>query len=337
MRKLLNGCLLASGFGIFAVPVTAHAQDGGTAITPSNFRLSTGVSFSSGDYGETEDTDVFAVPVSLTFRKDGLKIRVSVPWVRVDGPGSLLSTPEGRDGGVGQGAGRGGDNDNSGSGSFSSGSGSGRSGSGIEVEDDDDDDDDDDSGSGGGGGDDDEAEGRAIAATAALAEAALTGTDNRRSGVGDVNITAIYSLDLGGDLFFEPGVKVKIPTASRRKRLGSGKVDVTLSGDLVKDVGAASFYLHARRKFAGKPAASTIRSTWGAGGGASIGVARGLSVGVDYDWQQSAFRGNRPSSEATAWAFTRLGRTIGLTLYGSTGFNANSADIAGGASLSVRF
>ena len=334
MKNLLNGCLLASGFGILVVPVTAHAQDGGAAITPSSFRLSTGVSFSSGDYGEAEDTDVFAVPVSLTYRQDGLKIRVSVPWVRVDGPGSLLSTPEGRDGGVGQGLGRGGDSDNSGSGSFSGGSGSGRSGSGIEVEDDDDDDD---SGSGGGGGDDDEGEGRAIAATAALAEAALTGTDNRRSGVGDVNITAIYSLDLGGDLFFEPGVKVKIPTASRRKRLGSGKVDVTVSGDLVKDLGPASFYLHARRKFAGKPSAATIRSTWGAGGGASLGVARGFSVGVDYDWQQSAFRGNRPSSEATAWAYTRLGGTVGLTIYGSTGFKSNSAEVAGGASVSIRF
>ena len=121
MNGFLKGCLLATGFGFVAVPVAASANDGDGTITPSDFRLSTGVSYSSGDYGEIEDTEVFAVPVSLTYKKDGLKIRVSVPWVHVDGPGSLISTPEGRDGGSGQGQGRGrgrgGDSDNSGSGS----------------------------------------------------------------------------------------------------------------------------------------------------------------------------------------------------------------------------
>ena len=323
MNGFLKGCLLATGFGFVAVPVAASANDGDGTITPSDFRLSTGVSYSSGDYGEIEDTEVFAVPVSLTYKKDGLKIRVSVPWVHVDGPGSLISTPEGRDGGSGQGQGRGrgrgGDSDNSGSGSSNSGSGSSGS-SGVEVEDEDEDESGDDNGGTGtdtGGG--------------------TTFVDNSRSGIGDINVSASYSFDLGGELYFEPGVKLKLPTASRSKRLGTGKVDVTLSADLVKDVGPASFYIHGRRKFAGEPADSTIRSTWGAGGGASVRVAPGVAIGADYDWQQSAFAGRQASSEATAWAYTRLNSQIGLTLYASTGFNQNSADISGGASISVRF
>lgn len=323
MNGFLKGCLLATGFGFVAVPVAASANDGDGTITPSDFRLSTGVSYSSGDYGEIEDTEVFAVPVSLTYKKDGLKIRVSVPWVHVDGPGSLISTPEGRDGGSGQGQGRGrgrgGDSDNSGSGSSNSGSGS-SGGSGVEVEDEDEDESGDDNGGTGtdtGGG--------------------TTFVDNSRSGIGDINVSASYSFDLGGELYFEPGVKLKLPTASRSKRLGTGKVDVTVSADLVKDVGPASFYIHGRRKFAGEPAGSTIRSTWGAGGGASVRVAPGVAIGADYDWQQSAFAGRQASSEATAWAYTRLNGQIGLTLYASTGFNQNSADISGGASISVRF
>lgn len=331
MNGFLKSCLLATGFGILAVPVSASAQDGENAVTPGDFRLSAGVSYSSGDYGEIEDTEVFALPVSLTWKKDGLKIRVSVPWVHVSGPGSLISTPEGRDGGSGQGRGRGrgGDSDNSGSGSSgSASSGSGSSGGGIEVEDE----------------DEDEAEaeneaesGEDNGSTAAVAGGAGALVDNTRSGIGDVNITATYSLDLGGEFYFEPGVKLKIPTASRNKRLGTGKVDITLSADIVKDVGAASFYLHGRRKFAGKPAASTIRSTWGAGGGVSLRVASGVAIGADYDWQQSAFAGQQASSEATAWAYTRLNRQMGVTLYASTGFNRNSADISGGASVSFRF
>lgn len=94
--------------------------------------------------------------------------------------------------------------------------------------------------------------------------------DNRRSGLGDGNIAATHRFDLGGDFFFEPTVKVKLPVASRKKRLGTRKFDVTLCADLVKEVGDASFYIHGRRKFAWKPEGSTIRSTWGAGG-ATVG------------------------------------------------------------------
>jgi len=338
MNGLLKGCLLATGFGILAMPVSASAQEGENSITPSDFRLSSGFSYSSGDYGEIEDTEVLAAPISLTWKKDGLKIRVSVPWVHVDGPGSLISTPEGRDGGSGQGQGRGrgrgGSSDNSGSGSSNSGSGSASSGSGssggggIEVEDEDEDEDENE------GGDDDTG---GTGGTGTTGGPGTTLVDNSRSGIGDVNVSATYSLDLGGEFYFEPGVKVKVPTASRSKRLGTGKLDVTVSADLVKDVGAASFYVHARRKFAGKPAGSTIRSTWGAGGGASVQVANGLAIGADYDWQQSAFAGRQASSEATAWAYTRLNRSMGLTLYASTGFNRNSADVSAGASVSFRF
>ena len=315
--------LRAGAFGaLFAsMPFAAHANSGqqqaantNNGASDASFRISTGVSFSTGDYGEQENTDVFAVPVSLTYTDGPLKVRVSVPWVQVDGPGSLLSTPEGRDGGGGQGRGRGrgGDSDRSGSGSSGSG-GSGSSGSEVEVEDEDDDDIIDDDG------------GAAVA------------TANKRSGFGDVNVAATYSFELGSSTFFEPTVKVKIPTASKAKRLGTGEVDVTISADLVQELGDVTVYAHGRRKFAGKPTGSTVRSTWGAGGGASFRVANGFSVGADYDWQQSAFTGRQASSEVTAWINARLAKGTSLTIYGTTGLNANSADVAGGATISFRF
>ena len=132
-------------------------------------------------------------------------------------------------------------------------------------------------------------------------------------------------------------MKVKIPTASESKRLGTGEVDVNVSADLVQELGDVTVYAHGRRKFAGKPTGSTVRSTWGAGGGASFRVARGFSIGADYDWQQSAFAGRQPSNEVTAWINARLMQGMSLTLYGTTGLNANSADVAGGATISVRF
>jgi hypothetical protein len=312
---------------IIALPQTASAQstistDSDTKTSSSSagsFRLSTGVSYSKGDYGEIEDTEVFSVPVALTYKDGPLKIRVSTSWVNIDGPGSLLQTPEGRDGGGARIDNSGSGSANSGSGGSGSNSGSGSSGSGggIEVEDEIDGDVIDDDGVSGGNG--------------------VGLTNNKRSGIGDVNVALTYSFDLGGGFYFEPTFKSKLPTASKAKRLGSGKFDFTLSGDFAKDIGNASLYIHGRRKFAGKPAGSTIRSTWGAGGGASVKAGQGFTIGADYDWQQSAFAGRKASSEVTGWANARLTSRASLTLFASTGLNANSADISGGASVSYRF
>ncbi|NVE94345.1 transporter [Altererythrobacter lutimaris] len=321
-------CVASAGVFLFASPVSAQdeaqADQEKKSSSAGSFRLNTGISYSNGDYGELEDTEVIAVPISLTYKKDGLRVRVSVPWVTIDGPGSLLATPEGRDAffgdsgsgqGRGRGRGRGGDSDNSGSGSSSSGSGSG--GNDIEVEDDLDDDviDDDD----------------------VVDEDGFAGPDQRRSGIGDVNVSALYSFKLASGTYFEPQVRVKLPTASRADRLGTGEVDVTLSADLVQVVGPMTFYVHGRRKFAGKPEGSTIRSTWGAGGGASVRAGDGVSVGADYFWQQSAFAGRQASSEVSGWASMRVSRDISLTVYGGTGLNDNSADLFGGASVGFRF
>ena len=233
MNKKSIAALASLGACLFAMPEVALAQSAQSNDTSeakstsagSSLRFSSGINFSKGDYGEIEDTEVFSVPVSLTYRSGKFKVRVSVPWVHIDGPGSLLQTPEGRDGGGG-----GSDSDNSGSGSTSGGSGSSGSGS---------------SGSGSSG-----SSGGTVVSTNGV-----TLANNRRSGIGDVNVAMTYSFDLGGDFYFEPTAKVKLPTASVAKRLGTGQADVTLSADVIKDLGPASFYLHGRRKFAGKPMA----------------------------------------------------------------------------------
>lgn len=324
MQCTLRQVVLATVSSLAMMPGVAAAQNAGAKTDiPASFRLSTGVTYSSGSYGETEDTEVIAIPLSLTYSDNGFKFRVSVPWVMIDGPGSLLSTPEGRDVGGGDVGGGGDDSDSSGSaasGSGSSGSsGSGSSGSEVEVEDDDDVIDGggvDGGGSGGGG---------------------IPLLDRRRSGLGDVNIYAGYSFDLGGGMYLDPSVKLKLPTASRADRLGTGQIDVTTAVDLVREWGPATVYLHGRRKFAGKPAGSTVRSTWGAGGGISMRAADGVSVGADYDWQQSAFALRPASSEISAWAKFRLGQGTSLTAYAGTGLNANSADVFGGLTVGYRF
>lgn len=292
MTVKLSAITMASIFASALLSGTASA-DGGSV------RVATGFSYSEGEYGDIEATKVVSLPLSLTYRNGPLKARISVPWVSINGPASLISTPEGQGGGgSSSGSGRGGGN-----------SGPGSGGGAVELEDDD----------------------------RVIDDDPVTLVDNKRSGIGDVSATLTYSLDLGDDFYVEPSVKVKLPTASRRKRLGTGEVDVTLSADVVKDIGDLSVYAHGRRKFAGKPEGSTIRSTWGAGAGASVMVAKGLYLGADYDWQQSAFRGTPASSEVIGWASVAVTDRMSLTAYAITGLNSQSADFAGGASISYRF
>ncbi len=319
-----------------AAPSPASASNRGA------WSLSSGISFSRGDYGEVVDTEVVSVPVSLRYRRGNWRFKVTLPWVHISGPGSLIQTPEGRDSGSGgddfggsqtssnSGSGSSGSgtsgSGSSGSGSSGSGSsGSGSSGSGS-------------SGSGSSGSSGSGSSGSGSSGTSGGVITPITGlSDNRRSGIGDVSVSLSYSLGLDEGFFLDVTGKVKVPTASRAKRLGTGQVDFIASADLIKDVGPASFYLTGRRRFAGKPAGSTIRSVWGAGGGASLRAGPGVTLGADYNWQQSSFASRPGSSEVTGWSYLRLSRNLGLTVYAGTGLNTASADFLGGATLTMRF
>lgn len=295
--------------GIFSSSSIAYAQEATKqpAADKGSWRISAGANYSEGDYGDVEKTKVVSAPVAVRYRKGNFSVRVSLPYVSIDGPGSLLDSPQGRDSGGGGGSGS-----NSGSGNSGSGnSGSGNSGSGN-------------SGSGGGGSN----SGGNVAPGG--------GASNRRSGFGDVGISLGYSFGLGETTYLDVTGRLKAPTASKAKRLGTGKVDYTMGADLVQDIGNASIYVGGRRRFTGKPTGSALRDVWGAGGGASYRFSGGTLIGADYDWQQGSVLGDGASSEVTGWIGFPLSNRMRMQVYGSTGFTTNSTDFAGGLSLSYR-
>lgn len=282
----------AFALGICLLPATAFAQTTGTPSPTSNadstaVTVSVGANYSSGDYGDPQTTRVVTVPVSVRLRTGNFNIRATVPWVRLDGPGSLIDSGL-DDGGSGRGRGR-------------SGSNSG-SGSGVEVDDD-----------------------------------GNPATNGVTSGIGDVTVAATYELELASNLWLDTTARVKLPTASVARRLGTGEVDFTVGADLVTEVSNVTLYGGARRRFVGNSATTTYRDVWGAGVGVSAQPASGVSIGADLDWQQSAVRGNGASSEISAWASFRVAGPLRLRLFAGTGLSTNSHDFAGGASLSVRF
>jgi hypothetical protein len=65
------------------------------AQTAGTFSLSTGVDYSSGDYGLTETTDILVAPLTASYRTDNLRFSATLPYLRIDGAGVVLG-PDGQ-------------------------------------------------------------------------------------------------------------------------------------------------------------------------------------------------------------------------------------------------
>lgn len=60
----------------------------------AKYSLSVGFDQSSGDYGSTETTDIKFIPITGKIERDAWTFKVTVPWMEIDGPGSLIADGE---------------------------------------------------------------------------------------------------------------------------------------------------------------------------------------------------------------------------------------------------
>lgn len=83
---------LTTTFCFFAfMGQTALAAEPAKTNTPSDgrFSVSVGADYSSGDYGASEDTDVWAIPISLKYRTGAWRFGASTSWLRVTSPNNV--------------------------------------------------------------------------------------------------------------------------------------------------------------------------------------------------------------------------------------------------------
>lgn len=156
-------------------------------------------------------------------------------------------------------------------------------------------------------------------------------------GLGDISLTAGYRFDLGERTHLSMSSRLKIPTASVEDGLGTGKVDVTLGGDIGRDIGRATITVGTRRRFTGRPAGTDLRDTWAIAGDFGYRLGKGVMAGLDYEWRQSVTPGFSPAHDLTAWTSLPLKRDWRLELYGGTGFGRGSASAIGGVSVRWKF
>ncbi len=75
----------ALGLALAAAPLAAGAAEG------AKVSVGLGAYYLSGDYGSSAgDTDIWYVPLSMRWKAQRWRIKATVPWVRVTGPGAAV-------------------------------------------------------------------------------------------------------------------------------------------------------------------------------------------------------------------------------------------------------
>lgn len=103
MKTLVPGpALTVRAFAalIFLTAAPAAAQDQMALETRDAFRLSftTGADTSVGDYGAFQETNILVVPFSLRAKRGPFRLAVTIPYLRIDGPGGIVAAGGGESG-----------------------------------------------------------------------------------------------------------------------------------------------------------------------------------------------------------------------------------------------
>jgi hypothetical protein len=134
--------------------------------------------------------------------------------------------------------------------------------------------------------------------------------------------------------FIEAAAKVKIPTANQDKYLGTGKTDVALELTLSKRFGNFTPFGSFGYRWMGDPPGVDLDDRWLASAGVSYRIDRRWSVGLLYDWRQTAISWFEDAHELMPYTSIRLGPRLRLQPYGIIGLADGSPDW--GVGLQIR-
>lgn len=240
-----------------ASPALAQSANDGSDVS-----ITTGVDYSTGDYGTGTDTEILVVPVSARISTGDLRFSASIPYIRIKGADSIV----GGDGGP------------------------------IIVD--------------------------------------PNSPATTRSGIGDLTLGANYAipedrLGIGIDL----GTRVKLPTA--KTGLGTGKADVSFSGELSRTFGTVTPFVQAGYRIMGDPDGIDLDNVWFGSVGASASLGRSVLL-ASYDYRQATTALVEDSQEVFGALSTPVSKNLNLTFYGSTGLSEGAPDFGVGAMVTIK-
>jgi Putative MetA-pathway of phenol degradation len=158
-----------------------------------------------------------------------------------------------------------------------------------------------------------------------------------RKGLGDLSLGAAYSLpseNLGG-FGLDLSGRVKLPTSSERKSLGTGKTDFAVAAEVSRAIGTWSPFVTLGYRFFGDPAGLDLRN----GPSASVGTTAqmGSMVAIaSYDYARATSRASEDAHELFGALSGPLSERLNWTAYGIAGLSEGSPDYGVGLLLTFK-
>lgn len=164
-------------------------------------------------------------------------------------------------------------------------------------------------------------------------------TSGNADGPGDINLYATYSFETLYDrgLFVDLTGRIKAPTASFDKGLGTGAWDFAVQLDAAQAIGNLVPFATLGYRFTGDPTGFALRDVVYGSAGLQYTLDDIFTAGAYYDIRQSSIRGAATPQEGTAYMNVRINSDWSLLLYGVKGFSDNSPTVGGGLSITYRW
>ena len=159
------------------------------------------------------------------------------------------------------------------------------------------------------------------------------------TGLGDIVGSVGYALLSGNDgmPFVELTGKVKFPTASESKSLGTGEFDYTAQVDLSQTFGKVTPFATLGYRINGDPEGTELDNIFLASLGAAYAFSDRVSAGAALDYRQATTSSADDAVEISPYVSWSFSEGLALDLYGLIGFSDGSPDSGGGLQLTVTF
>ncbi|HBX36888.1 MAG TPA: hypothetical protein DEG76_06215 [Pseudohongiella sp.] len=159
-------------------------------------------------------------------------------------------------------------------------------------------------------------------------------------GVGDVLVSYTYELPAVSESlpFFDIGFELKLPTADEKRGLGTGKLDGTLQLDAYQLAGPMTLFATLAWKYRqASPVFQDLRNSWVVSAGLSYPLAENWQGGLIYDFRGAVSEFTGDTHELIPHLSWSPDPRWSIMMYLVEGFTNDSADLAIGTQLSVRW
>ena len=151
-------------------------------------------------------------------------------------------------------------------------------------------------------------------------------------GLGDLQLSVanLVYYDVAAAQGVSVKAKVKVPTASRAKGLGTGKADVSLQLDPFKVVGKVTFFGTVGYKVYGDPSATDYRNVWYGHAGAMYKSSKDTDVGFSASMREKVTATSVARKNLSLFAVKQWDKKNKLQAYFLKGFSRSTADVGAG-------